>query len=338
MARAIEKAFADKRHLIVEAGTGTGKTLAYLLPALRLARERQQRIIISTGTKNLQEQLFFKDIPFLESVLGPLKVCYMKGRNNYLCKHKLYALRDAPLLTGLDEIGHFHAIAAWEKTTATGDRAEIDALPEYCRALAQNRRASRSLPRPNLPRLGKCSITAMRRKAVESEIVIVNHHIFFADMAIKLQAGAAPDAGVLPAAAVVIFDEAHEIEDVASKFFGISLGTQRFDELARALAGDRFALLEIADEEAHRSIETAFRQSLLDAPHPFQDVNRHVLAAIHIDPVPFGVAVRVVHPVTPTGRVAVQFAAFRVFRAERGPKPSRIERTDIFVHPFADGP
>src|SRR6202043_2304733 len=104
MARSIEKAFKDKRHLIVEAGTGTGKTLAYLLPALRMARERQQRIIISTGTKNLQEQLFFKDVPFLESLLGPLKVCYMKGRGNYLCKHKLYALRANPPPHGLDSM------------------------------------------------------------------------------------------------------------------------------------------------------------------------------------------------------------------------------------------
>src|SRR5260370_23397383 len=130
MARAIESAFKEKRHLIVEAGTGTGKTLAYLLPALRLARERQQRIIISTGTKNLQEQLFFKDVPFLESLLGPLKVCYMKGRANYLCRHKLYALRDNPLLHVLDEIDQFHHIVQWEKTTETGDRATIDALPQ----------------------------------------------------------------------------------------------------------------------------------------------------------------------------------------------------------------
>ena len=111
MAKAIEQAFADKRHLIVEAGTGTGKTLAYLLPALRLARETQKRVIISTGTKNLQEQLFFKDVPFLESILGPLKVCYMKGRGNYLCRHKLYALRDSPLLSGLEEISQFLGIA-----------------------------------------------------------------------------------------------------------------------------------------------------------------------------------------------------------------------------------
>src|SRR6201995_4944918 len=109
MARAIESAFKEKRHLIVEAATGTGKTLAYLLPALRLARERQQRIIISTGTKNLQEQLFFKDVPFLESLLGPLKVCYMKGRANYLCRHKLYALRDQPILNGLEEIEQYRA-------------------------------------------------------------------------------------------------------------------------------------------------------------------------------------------------------------------------------------
>src|SRR5580658_9672946 len=130
MARAVEQAFEEKRHLIVEAGTGTGKTLAYLLPALRAAREQNQRIIIATGTKNLQEQLYFKDIPFLESMLGPLRVCYMKGRGNYLCRNKLYALRDQPVLSGLEEIDQFHQIVAWEKTTTTGDRAELNTLPE----------------------------------------------------------------------------------------------------------------------------------------------------------------------------------------------------------------
>lgn len=130
MAKAIESAFKDRRHLIVEAGTGTGKTLAYLLPALRFAREHKQRVIVSTGTKNLQEQLALKDIPFLESILGPLRVCVMKGRANYLCKQKLYALRDNPILSGLDDIQQFHAILQWERGTETGDRAEIDALPE----------------------------------------------------------------------------------------------------------------------------------------------------------------------------------------------------------------
>jgi ATP-dependent DNA helicase DinG len=233
MARAIEKAFADKRHLIVEAGTGTGKTLAYLLPALRLARERQQRVIISTGTKNLQEQLFFKDVPFLESILGPLKVCYMKGRGNYLCKHKLYALRDSPLLSGLEEISQFHAIVAWEKTTATGDRAEIDVLPESSALWPKLDARGEACLGQTCPDWEGCFITGMRRKALESDIIIVNHHLFFADMSIKLQAGASADAGVLPAAGAVIFDEAHELEETASNYFGIGLSTQRFDELAR---------------------------------------------------------------------------------------------------------
>ena len=233
MARAIEKAFKDKRHLIVEAGTGTGKTLAYLLPALRLARQNQQRIIISTGTKNLQEQLYFKDVPFLESILGPLKVCYMKGRGNYLCKHKLYALRDNPLLNGLEEIDQFHHIAQWEKTTETGDRAEINALPESSPLWAKLDARTEACLGQTCPDWENCFITSMRRKALESDIIIVNHHLFFADLAIKQQAANAPDAGILPEAAAVIFDEAHELEEVASNYFGIGLSTQRFDELTR---------------------------------------------------------------------------------------------------------
>jgi ATP-dependent DNA helicase DinG len=233
MARAVEKAFHDKRHLIVEAGTGTGKTLAYLLPALRKARETQQRIIISTGTKNLQEQLFFKDVPFLESLLGPLKVCYMKGRGNYLCRHKLYALRDNPLLNGLEEIEQFHHIAAWEKETETGDRAEIDMLPETSALWHKLDARTEACLGQSCPDWERCFITAMRRKALESEIVIVNHHLFFADLGIKQQAANAPDAGILPEAAAVIFDEAHELEEVASNYFGIGLSTQRVDELVR---------------------------------------------------------------------------------------------------------
>jgi ATP-dependent DNA helicase DinG len=233
MAKAIEKAFKEKRHLIVEAGTGTGKTLAYLLPALRMARERQQRIIISTGTKNLQEQLFFKDVPFLESLLGPLKVCYMKGRANYLCRSKLYALRDNPLLNGLEEIDQFHQIAQWEKTTETGDRAEINALPESSPLWQKLDARTEACLGQTCPDWERCFVTAMRRKALESDIVIVNHHLFFADLAIKQQAANAPDAGILPEAAFVIFDEAHELEEIASNYFGIGLSTQRIDELTR---------------------------------------------------------------------------------------------------------
>jgi ATP-dependent DNA helicase DinG len=233
MARAIESAFKEKRHLIVEAGTGTGKTLAYLLPALRVARARNQRVIISTGTKNLQEQLYFKDIPFLESLLGPLKVCYMKGRGNYLCRNKLYALRDNPILNGLEEIEQFHQIATWEKTTETGDRAELNHLPESSPLWNKLDARTEVCLGQSCPDWERCFVTTMRRKALESDIVIVNHHLFFADLSIKQQAAGAPDAGILPEAAFVIFDEAHELEEVASNYFGIGLSTQRIDELTR---------------------------------------------------------------------------------------------------------
>jgi ATP-dependent DNA helicase DinG len=233
MATAVESALNEKRHLIVEAGTGTGKTLAYLLPALRFARERGQRVILSTGTKNLQEQLYFKDVPFLESLLGPLSVCYMKGRANYLCKAKLYALRDSPLLSGLEEIEQFHQIATWEPTTQTGDRAELGHLPESSPLWGKLDARTEACLGQTCPDWEACFVTQMRRKAVDSELIIVNHHLFFADLNIKQQAPDAPDAGILPAAGAVIFDEAHELEDVASNYFGIGLTNARFDELTR---------------------------------------------------------------------------------------------------------
>ncbi|HEY6447224.1 MAG TPA: ATP-dependent DNA helicase [Acidobacteriaceae bacterium] len=233
MAQAVERAFSENRHLIVEAGTGTGKTLAYLLPALRACAATGRRVIISTGTKNLQEQLFFKDVPFLESMLGPLRVCYMKGRANYLCRHKLFALRNQPILSGLEEISQYQAIAEWEKETETGDRAEIDDLPEASALWAKLDARNDACLGQTCPDYGRCFITEMRRRAAESDVVIVNHHLFFADLAIRQQAGGAPDAGVLPEAGMVIFDEAHELEDVASSYFGISLSNLRFEELAR---------------------------------------------------------------------------------------------------------
>ncbi len=231
MAQAVERALAEKRHLITEAGTGTGKTLAYLLPALRTGR----RVIVSTGTKNLQEQLFFKDIPFLESLLGPLRVCYMKGRANYLCRRKLYALGAEPILTGLEEIEQYQAIAQWEKRTETGDRVEVTRLPEQSPLWVKLDARSETCLGTTCPDYERCFITEMRRKAAESDIIIVNHHLFFADLAIKQQAANAPDAGILPDVDAVIFDEAHELEDVASSYFGIALSNVRFEELARDL-------------------------------------------------------------------------------------------------------
>ena len=229
MAKAVEKAFNEHRHLIVEAGTGTGKTLAYLLPALRTG----QRVIVSTGTKALQDQLYFRDIPFLETLLGELRVCYMKGRANYLCRHKLTALRTQPILSGLEEIDQYRQIAEWEQTTETGDRAELSGMPETSALWQKLDARTEACLGSSCPDYRRCFITEMRRKALESDIIIVNHHLFFADLSVKQEAGGAPDAGILPEAAAVVFDEAHELEEVASNYFGLSVSNIRFEELAR---------------------------------------------------------------------------------------------------------
>ena len=233
MAQTVEQALAEKRHVIIEAGTGTGKTLAYLVPAIQSGK----RVIISTGTKNLQEQLFYKDIPFLEQALfpngqGKLNVCYMKGRNNYLCRKKLYDLTRQPVLSGLDEIEQYRAIAAWEKTTATGDRAELAALPESSALWHRLDARSDACLGQKCSSWENCFITQMHRLAIESDIIIVNHHLFFADLAIK-QNENAPDAGILPEVGTVIFDEAHELEVVAGSYFGVSVSNARVEELCR---------------------------------------------------------------------------------------------------------
>ena len=229
MAKAVERALAERRHLIVEAGTGTGKTLAYLLPALRTG----QRVIISTGTKALQDQLYFRDVPFLETLLGDLRVCYMKGRANYLCRHKLAALRTQPILSGLEEIDQYRQIAEWEQETETGDRAELSGMPESSALWQKLDARTEACLGSTCPDYRRCFITEMRRKALESDIIIVNHHLFFADLSVRQEAAGAPDAGILPEAAAVVFDEAHELEEVASSYFGLSVSNIRFEELAR---------------------------------------------------------------------------------------------------------
>jgi len=234
MANAVEQALSEHRHLIVEAGTGTGKTLAYLVPVIRAGK----RVLISTGTKNLQEQLFNKDIPFLERALfpsdeGKLRVCYMKGRNNYLCRQKLYDLAKEPLLNGLEEIQQYSAITEWEKASETGDRAELGTLPENSPLWSRLDARSDKCIGQKCSQYDRCFITEMHRRALESDIIIVNHHLFFADLAIKQSADGAPDAGVLPDFDAVIFDEAHELEDVAGSYFGVTVSNLRIEELVR---------------------------------------------------------------------------------------------------------
>ncbi len=229
MAEAVEAALADKRHLIVEAGTGTGKTLAYLVPALISGK----RIVVSTGTKNLQEQLFFKDVPFLQKHFPrPLKVCYMKGRGNYACRQKIYDAEKEPVLSGLEEVADFEIIRQWEKTTEFGDRAEIKTLPEASTAWAKMDARSELCTGQKCPNFERCFITLMHQRAAESDIVIVNHHLFFADLALRDENY---EGGILPEYHAVVFDEAHEIEDVAGQYFGVSVSNYRFQELRRDL-------------------------------------------------------------------------------------------------------
>jgi ATP-dependent DNA helicase DinG len=270
MAEAVEQALKEKRHLVVEAGTGTGKTLAYLLPVLRSGK----RVIISTGTKTLQEQLFYKDIPFLERALFPagsghLKVCYMKGRNNYLCRQKLYDLREQPILSGLEEIDQFRLIAEWEKATPTGDRAELASIPDSSLLWPKLDARAEACTGQKCQQFDRCFITEMHRRAAESDLIIVNHHLFFADLAIKQASEGAPDAGILPEAAAVIFDEAHELEDVASSYFGVSLSSLKFDDLARdvdnTLRAKKLSGPRVMQAAAHLRERAAFFFSLLPA-------------------------------------------------------------------------
>ena len=227
MAEAVEAALADSRHLIVEAGTGTGKTLAYLVPALLSGK----RVVVSTGTKNLQEQLFFKDVPFLQQHFSrPLKVCYMKGRNNYACRQKIYDAENAPILSGLEEVADFEIIRNWEKTTEFGDRAEIKTLPENSTAWAKVDARSDLCSGQKCPNFERCFITQMHQRAVESDIIIVNHHLFFADLSIKDENY---EGGILPDYHAVVFDEAHEIEDVAGQYFGFAVSNYRLMDLRR---------------------------------------------------------------------------------------------------------
>jgi ATP-dependent DNA helicase DinG len=231
MAEAVEAALSEKKHLIVEAGTGTGKTLAYLVPAILSGK----RIVISTGTKNLQEQLFFKDIPFLEKHLGPLRACYMKGRANYVCRQKIYDAEKEPILEGLEEVADFRVIREWEKTTETGDRAEIKSLPESSTVWAKIDARSELCAGQKCPQFERCFITKMHQVAQASDLIIVNHHLFFADLAVK--GGPVGEAGgIIPDYGAVIFDEAHEIEDVAGQYFGVTVSSYQFEELTRDVA------------------------------------------------------------------------------------------------------
>jgi ATP-dependent DNA helicase DinG len=226
MAETVHAAFQERHHAIVEAGTGTGKTLAYLLPAICSGR----RVVISTATKSLQEQLYQKDVPFLQKHFAPeLQVAVMKGRSNFVCRAKLHQMADQPLLKGMEEMDAFRQIKEWAALTETGDRAELSFLPDDSELWGKLDARRDTCTGQKCPEFGECFVTAMHQRAKEADLIIVNHHLFFADLALKQD-----DFGsILPEYSAVVFDEAHEMEDVASDYFGRQISNFRFEELAR---------------------------------------------------------------------------------------------------------
>jgi len=245
MAKAVAGALEQRQHLLVEAGTGTGKTLAYLVPAVATGR----RVIISTGTKNLQEQLFYKDVPFLQSVLPrKFRAAYLKGRSNYVCLNRLKRAENSPVLQGMDELDYFDMVRRWAYESQTGDRAELTEMPENVSFWRHIDARSDICIGSKCPNFDPCFITRARQSSLEADLVIVNHHLFFADLALRGKEWGQ----VLPDYNAVIFDEAHLIEDIAAQYFGASISSYQVEDIV----GD-ISRLPLTDVEAAREITKA---------------------------------------------------------------------------------
>jgi ATP-dependent DNA helicase DinG len=226
MAEAVAETFEQRQVLLAEAGTGTGKTLAYLVPAI-LSRER---VLISTGTKNLQEQIFFKDLPILrDSLQIPFTATYMKGRANYLCLHRYQSFRDSPAIRSYEETCHLRTLDEWLQHTETGDRAEVEDLPEDLPFWPEIAATTENCIGGECPRYNDCFVVRMRQRAAEADVVIVNHHLLCADAAVRHQTFGE----VIPSCRLAIVDEAHQLEDVATQYFGLSMSSYRLDDFVR---------------------------------------------------------------------------------------------------------
>ncbi len=232
MAAGVAAAVEEGGTLLAEAGTGTGKTLAYLIPAV-LSR---QRTLVSTGTKNLQEQIFSKDLPALRNALGlPFTATLMKGRSNYLCLHRWEIYRDRPSAgpsprpDDAERQVLLPVIQSWLGETRTGDRAELRDLPEDLPAWRDVAATAETCLGTECPRYSDCFVTQMRQRAAESDIVIVNHHLLCADASVRQSAYGE----VIPACHTLVVDEAHQLEDVATQYFGVAAGSARVEDLLR---------------------------------------------------------------------------------------------------------
>jgi len=226
MAEKVSQAFKSDDIVLIEAGTGTGKTLAYLLPALLSGR----KTVVSTGTKNLQEQIFDKDIPFIQRYLGQgFKAACLKGRENYLCLYRYRSFIREPTLALASEAVYLEALKQWAETTTTGDRAELSDLPDDFLMWSDLSVSGERCLGGKCPDFGDCFLQKARRIASAADLVVVNHHLFMADLGIR-------DEGhgeVIPSYGAVIFDEAHQLEEIATQYFGLSVSSWRLLELKR---------------------------------------------------------------------------------------------------------
>lgn len=235
MSEAVVRSFAAGEHLLVEAPPGTGKTFAYLVPAVASGRT----VVVSTGTRTLQDQLFQRDIPLLASVLGrPIRAALMKGRENYLCLHRLEEISAQRSLAGLGanaeaEAGRLSRVRAWAGETQTGDRAELADLPEPWHVWERiDARADTCLGQ-RCALYESCFLTRMRRRAQEADIIVVNHHLLLSDLVLKASAYGA----IVPPYRLLVIDEAHMLEEVATSHLGRSLSSYQIAEIvADALA------------------------------------------------------------------------------------------------------
>jgi ATP-dependent DNA helicase DinG len=226
MAQAVETALAHKSELVVEAGTGIGKTLAYLVPALL----GEGRVIISTGTKNLQDQLFFRDLPLVKDALElKVKTRLLKGRSNYLCTHRMMLARVEGVLPSREAFSELEAVFDWSARTTDGDLSITPVVSEESGLMPLVTSNNDNCLGSDCPQYDECFVVRARREAQDADIVVVNHHLLFADMAVK-QSGFGE---ILPGAAAFIVDEAHQAPETASRFFSTTLSARQIRELCR---------------------------------------------------------------------------------------------------------
>ena len=241
--------------LVAEAGTGTGKTLAYLVPAVLAGR----RVLISTGTRTLQDQVFYKDIPALAHALGTdIRAAYMKGRTNFLCRHRFERMQEAAAGLATDEQRWLARITEWAAATSTGDRSEIEDLPDDLPLWTELSATSEQCLGRECSQFADCFVTRMRDRAAEAQIVIVNHHLLCADASVRQ----GKFGEVIPECDVAVIDEAHQLEDIVTQYFGLSLSTYRVEELAR---DGTAAVARIPAEEGRAAVAAA--RAISDVQH-----------------------------------------------------------------------